>query len=210
MSCLFDSLAALLAEGGDAGDGAALRARVCEYMLDHLDREHAHGMTLRAWLHMVLEDDRRVGMRILAERQRRAVTEEVDRDARVLRYIEWMRAHDTWGGALELSLVARMCRVNIRVLDARGHSVTHALAAAEADVTDSHTRTLVLHYDGTHYTPHPSARPPPPPPPPPPHHRPQQRHRATTSTLQLSDPCLRQNPSVRHRQRHGPPNVGWG
>lgn len=214
MSCLFDSLAALLPEGGG---GAALRARVCEYMLDHLDREHAHGMTLRAWLRMVLEDDRRVGMRILSERRRAAhpmnghvaIAEEEDRDALVLRYVEWMRAHDTWGGALELSLVARMCRVNIRVLDAHGHSVAHALAATDAEEDPaSRTRSLVLHYDGAHYTPH----PPSPPmatttPPPPPRQRAHARARARAPHYP-PPPHLRQHPSVRHRQRHGPPNVG--
>ena len=190
MSCLFDSL-------------AALRARVCEYMLDHLDREHAHGMTLRAWLRMVLEDDRRVGMRVLAERRAAhpmdehvAIAEEEDRDAMVLRYVEWMRAHDTWGGALELSLVARMCRVNIRVLDAHGHSVAHALAATDAENPDRRTRTLVLHYDGAHYTPHPPHASTPTAP---------RRHAHAPPHL---PPHLRQHPSVRHRQRHGPPNVG--
>jgi hypothetical protein len=127
MSCLFDSVAALLRDRPDLVRGAAaahgampptgreLRAAVCA----RLPATKVHDIGLDEWGAM------EAGTSSAA-------------------YVARMRDEGTWGGGVEIVALAEALRVPIEVSGA---------ATAVFGEAYRHVRPLRLHYTGSHYTP---------------------------------------------------------
>ena len=87
MSCLFDSIAALLKiEGG----GSALRQDCVDHLVSNFE---VNGVPIDQWLKWESNDD----------------------TATLAAYAARMRRQDAWGGALELAAMAQLLRVQIAV-----------------------------------------------------------------------------------------------
>ena len=132
MSCLFDSVAALLSDrAGLVRDapfdvlramtwpptGRALRDAVCALLT--ADALTVHDIGLDEWGAMEAGTSR-------------------------VAYVTGMRDEGTWGGGVEIAALAEALRVPIEV---------HGAASAVFGEAHRPVRPLLLHYTGSHYTP---------------------------------------------------------
>jgi hypothetical protein len=125
MSCLFDSMHALLTKHGiHFRNSHVLRLKITAFMRDNPSYE-INEQTIDWWIKQVSTD-----MRMDSGN-----------------YINRMSNASSWGGAMEISVMSKLFNVKIKVL---GRSNTNHTV----DCTDGQPDALfVLHWTGSHYTP---------------------------------------------------------
>lgn len=117
MSCLFQSIGSLMHRTHQR-----TRREICDYMNHHLEEEY-QGLRLKDWIHWQLHY------------------------SDPLKYIQNMRNESEWGGAMELMVATKMYKVDILVVDQKGHTVAEFLWN---DQCTARIR-LVLQWTGVHY-----------------------------------------------------------
>ena len=119
MSCLFISIGKLIGQ-----PHTIVRKNICDYMVSHLDMHH-QGMRLKEWIQWQTPN------------------------GNVLEYIQNMRAHHVWGGAMEIAVATQLYQCDIIVFNSRKQPLAEFLWK---DRCMCRTR-LYIEWNGSHYEP---------------------------------------------------------
>ena len=125
MSCLFDSMYALLTKHGiHFEDSHILRTKIVAFMRDNPNYE-LNDQSIQWWIKQVSDD-----MRTPADQ-----------------YVNRMAHASVWGGAMEISVMSKIFNIKIQVI---GRDNTNHMVDCTHGNPDA---TFVIHWNGSHFTP---------------------------------------------------------